>query len=78
MDITEAPVVTAAGHKILKAAPIQGDWVQADGWVVLCSLPHNPIHPYVVWWMRDNDLTTHNGSYCKTLDEALINWEARS
>jgi len=76
---TEVPAATAAGYPILKAAFISGDWVQVDGWIVLCDISSSgSYHPYVVWWMKDSDYTTHNGTYCMTLEEALVNWEARS
>ena len=75
------PEKTANGYRIIQGKFIDGDWVQVDGWIVLCDLRsdgEDHYHPYVVWWMRDSDHMTVNGTYCKTYEEALINWEARS
>ena len=71
------PKTNAAGYEVLKARFIEGDAFQMDGWVVICSLPENDVHPYVVWWMRDKDHETFGGQYCETFEKALALWEVR-
>lgn len=43
-------------------------------WVVLCHLPHNPLHPFAVWDAVDHPergWSFGSGDYCVTLLEAV-------
>jgi hypothetical protein len=68
-------MVTADGHPIVYAKPYhKGE--MGRGWVVLCYLEHNELHPWVTWWM-DVDGHTFSGDYCATIEEAIKSWEER-
>lgn len=48
-------------------------------WDVLCFLPHEPLHPFVVWtaYDRPEGWSFGNGDYCRTLDVAVSKYEGR-
>ena len=48
-------------------------------WVVLCHLPHNSYHPFVVWtaFDRPEGWSFGSGDYCQDISEAVGFYERR-
>lgn len=48
-------------------------------WVVLCLLPHNPLHPFAVFtaYDRPEGWSFGNGEYCRNIADALHDYEVR-
>ena len=47
------------------------------GEIVLCVLPHNPMHPYATWRVGPDGDTAH-GDYCRTIQEGVDSMNDRA
>lgn len=45
--------------------------------VVLCLLPNNNIHPFVIHSYMEDSGACHTGEYFSTIEEALSKWPMR-
>lgn len=45
--------------------------------VVLCFLPHNKVHPFVIHSYMEDSGMTHTGEYCYTIAEAQERYALR-
>ena len=48
-------------------------------WLVLCHLPHNPLHPFAVWtaYDRPEGWSLADGDYCEHVGTAVQRYEQR-
>ena len=61
---------TQDGHPIIASAPARKGMVK--GSIVVADIStENPDEPFAVWWMRDEDGMTAEGSYRENLGDAI-------
>ena len=55
--------VRSKGWELIASTHVQGDGVQAPGYITLCHIPG--AHPFVVHFLNVQDGGFHSGDYCK-------------